>query len=434
LSEDEGEAFIRGALNKKKRGAPKEYLPKHREHVVNPLSVEERVKRKDTRVLNREACRQRKLAMIKAIMGDVKDKLNTHRHIKHFRTDLHKYIDLNFNPVKDVPETMNARLEIVQEEDQAVPVLPETGTRAPESARPSFVTGANRVPVNPSPTTGVTNIKLDVDPKFDKTNYQTEIMIEIEQKPFRIIADSGATSSGINLAVVKELNLLPKMKPTQYTYRTSSGKVEKALGTVKVSLRIGPIVIKTYMVVMPLGCGYNMLLGNELMTTLRADIMRSLKVVRFQVGDCITSVSMLPKEARSGNPVEVYFKVNCREPWINNRPPTIQVDTKSVQRDREFWRSYRPELSHGPILAALKLETEKQGQLALQWAKSLGYHKQNLKKLQVQMKRMAKRPSFTEIKWIVPEHSPDPLVELKRLFIQAAEPPRQEEAQRGPYT
>jgi hypothetical protein len=378
-------------------------------------------------MLNWEACRQRNLAMIKAIMGDVKDKLNTHRHIKHFRTDSHKYIDLNFNHVKDVPETMNARLEIVQEKDQAVPVLPEIEMRAPESARPSFVTGANRVPVNPSQTTGVTNIKLNVNPMFDKTNYQTEIMIEIEQKPFRIIADLGATSSSINLAVVKELNLLPNMKPTEYTYRTSSGKFEKVLGTVELSLRIGPIVLKTDMVVMPSGCGYNMLLRNELMTTLRADIMRSLKVVRFQVGNCITSVPMLPREERSGNPVEVYFKVDCKEPWINNKPPTIQVD-------REFWRSYRPELSYGPILAALKIETEKQGQLALQWARSVGYRKQNLMKLKVQMKRMARKPSFTEIKWIVPEHSPDPPAELKRLFIQAAEPPRQEEAQRGPYT
>jgi hypothetical protein len=326
-SEDEGEVFIRGALKKKKRGAPKEYLLKHSEPAVNPLLVEERVKRKETRVSNREACRQRNMAMIEAIMGNVMDKLNTYRHIKHFRTDLHKY---EFKHVKDVPETMKARLEIVQEEDHAVPELPETGTHAPESARPSFVTGANQVPVNPSQTTGDTNIKLDVDPKFDKTNYQTEIMIEIEQKPFRIIADSGATSSGINLAVVEELNLLPNMKPTEYTYRTSSGKVEKALGMVEVSLRIGPIVVKTDMVVMPSGCGYNMLLGNELMTTLRADIMRSLKVVRFQVGNCITSVPMLPKEARSENPVEVYFKVDCREPWINNRPPTIQVDTKNV--------------------------------------------------------------------------------------------------------
>jgi hypothetical protein len=72
--------------------------------------------------------------------------------------------------------------------------------------------------------------------------------------------------------------------------------------------------------------------------------------------------------------------------------------------------------------------------MALQWAKSVGYHKQNLKKLKVQMKRMSWRESFTKIKWIVSENSPDPPLELKRLFIQAAEPPRQEEAQRGPYT
>jgi hypothetical protein len=90
-SEDEGEVFIRGALNKKKRGAPKEYLPKHREPVLNPLSVEERVKRKETRVMNCEASRQRNLAMIKAIAGEVMEKLATHRHIKHFWTDLHKY-------------------------------------------------------------------------------------------------------------------------------------------------------------------------------------------------------------------------------------------------------------------------------------------------------------------------------------------------------
>jgi hypothetical protein len=64
----------------------------------------------------------------------------------------------------------------------------------------------------------------------------------------------------------------------------------------------------------------------------------------------------------------------------------------------------------------------------------VGYHKKNFKKLKVQISRMKRRQSFTEIKWIVPERSPDPPVELKRLFIQAAEPPRQEETQRGPYT
>jgi hypothetical protein len=188
--------------------------------------------------------------MIKAIAGEGMEKLATHRHIKHYRTDLHKYIDLSFNHVKDVPETMNAaRLEISPDRDQEVSRSPGTRARAVNSACPSFVMGANTVPLKTARSEGVTNMKIDVDSKFDRTNYQTEIMIEMEQKPVRIIVDSGATSSGINLSVVKELNVLASMEPTKYTYRTSSRKVEKALGTVEVSLRIGPIVVKTDMVV-----------------------------------------------------------------------------------------------------------------------------------------------------------------------------------------
>jgi hypothetical protein len=49
-----------------------------------------------------------------------------------------------------------------------------------------------------------------------------------------------------------------------------------------------------------------------------------------QVGDYVTSVPRLPREARAGHPVEVNpVKVDCNKPWINNRPPTIQVDTKN---------------------------------------------------------------------------------------------------------
>jgi hypothetical protein len=76
----------------------------------------------------------------------------------------------------------------------------------------------------------------------------------------------------------------------------------------------GLIVIKMNTLIMPFGCGYHMLLGNEFMTTLHADIMQSLKVVCFQVGNCVTLVSALPKEAHAGHPIEFYFKVDCSEP------------------------------------------------------------------------------------------------------------------------
>jgi hypothetical protein len=92
-------------------------------------------------------------------------------------------------------------------------------------------------------------------------------------------------------------------------------------------------------------------------------------------------------------------------------------------RDREFWRAYRPDTSHGPILSALKISTLEDWEKAFQWAKKVGYSKANLKKLKVQKGRMIRRGLWNEIKWIVPEEAPDPPLQLKRLFIQASESP-----------
>jgi hypothetical protein len=47
---------------------------------------------------------------------------------------------------------------------------------------------------------------------------------------------------------------------------------------------------------MPEACGYNMLLGNEIMTALQADIMGSLKSVRFRFGDVVATVPVLPRD------------------------------------------------------------------------------------------------------------------------------------------
>jgi hypothetical protein len=50
---------------------------------------------------------------------------------------------------------------------------------------------------------------------------------------------------------------------------------------------------------------------------------------------------------------------------------------------------------------------------------------------------MERRNSWRECKWTIPEESPDPPNELKRLFIQASEPPappQVEDVSRGPYS
>jgi hypothetical protein len=85
----------------------------------------------------------------------------------------------------------------------------------------------------------------------------------------------------------------------------------------------------------------------------------------------------------------------------------------------------------------LKVSTPADWDRAFEWAQKVGYSKSNLKKLKDQKGRMEWRNSWRELKWIIPEESPDPPTELKRLFIQASEtpaPPQVEDVSRGPYS
>jgi hypothetical protein len=118
---------------------------------------------------------------------------------------------------------------------------------------------------------------------------------------------------------------------TKITVTTSSAHVEKALGTVSLALKIGPILITTPMVVMPEACGYNMLLENEIMTALQADIMRSLKLVRFRFNNVIASVPLLLRRKNaSSNSSRVLRIINMTESWVNNQAPIIELEPKNV--------------------------------------------------------------------------------------------------------
>ena len=65
------------------------------------------------------------------------------------------------------------------------------------------------------------------------------------------------------------------------TYRTSSGEVYTAEGKVVVDLKIGRLKIQTSMIVMPEDCPYKMLVANDIMGPLKADLLRSSNEVVF---------------------------------------------------------------------------------------------------------------------------------------------------------
>jgi hypothetical protein len=169
--------------------------------------------------------------MIKLLMRGVAEKLHFHRHIKHFRSDLHQYIDFLFDQPrhKGISHGLNEEHLSVQGLNPiaSAPVPMETKS-LPSELAPTDKYVKDALPF--------ANLKIDVDPKGNGTNYQAEIMVKIEKRSYRVIADLGATSSEVNLKVVRELDLVNSMLPTDYQYRTSSGHVEKALGTVSLAL------------------------------------------------------------------------------------------------------------------------------------------------------------------------------------------------------
>jgi hypothetical protein len=110
-SEDEVETFAqkrnREESSREQHKSPSKYqkrdpntLPRRREPVkpvLNPLSAEEKKKRSETRKRNREQVIAQNYGIIGELFKPLQSTLVSHKHLKHFRTDLHHYIDIAFS-------------------------------------------------------------------------------------------------------------------------------------------------------------------------------------------------------------------------------------------------------------------------------------------------------------------------------------------------
>ena len=306
-SEDEaGECYVGPKVVKGRKNL--ETLPTGRTAIAQPLSAEERARRYKTRVDNRTTQERRNKEIIKLTLQTAGPQLAAHKHLRHFRTDTHRYVDDLFSY-----ESRSRRAPEVH--------IDEAGVAPRKQARIS----------ENSPRAHVNHLKVDIDPKQDQTNYQTEVSLKIEnalKQPvtFRAVVDSGATSSGINESVLETLGLQDKVRATDYTYRTAGGEIQKARGVVRLTLRLGPITVTSYVVVMPSSCKFNLLLGNEIMTVLQGDILRSEGKVRFQYASTVVSIPLLPRE-KMESMAEVCYLGNRNMPdgWVNRIPPSISL-------------------------------------------------------------------------------------------------------------
>jgi hypothetical protein len=126
-------------------------------------------------------------------------------------------------------------------------------------------------------------MSFEVDNRGDPTYpIRTEVFADIGNlKGQKVTLDSCATFSGIPKNVCIQAGPGKKIRPTRMMYRTSSGEIYTADGKVVVDLKIGRLKIRTSMIVMPEDCPYKMLVANDNMGPLKADLLRKSNEVLF---------------------------------------------------------------------------------------------------------------------------------------------------------
>ena len=324
-SEDEtGEVYLGPRASKGRRLEKLPPLPRQPLH--QPLSAEQKAKRNRVRLSNRQEQLRKNTRVISLILKDAGPQLAAHKDYPHFRTDLHRYVDDLFQHERRNPPPAAAPAPLV---GSATPV------QAPVTSEPE--PPAKRARTGAMAPAAAMHLKVDIDPGVDRTNYQTEVTLQVDDAQkrshrVRAIVDSGATSSGINEKLVERLGLSDLIRPTSYTYRTAGGDVQRARGVIRITLRMGPISVKTYVLVMSRACNFSLLLGNEILTVLQADILRSKNQVRFQYASTVVYLPLLPREAKEGAE-EIYRITSADVPdgWVNFAPPLISVPKNGLR-------------------------------------------------------------------------------------------------------
>jgi hypothetical protein len=80
---------------------------------------------------------------------------------------------------------------------------------------------------------------------------------------------------------------LVRIKKTSIHNKTSSGELCPAEGKVRVKLTLGPLTIRTTMIVMPEQCSYNVLLANDIPGPLKGDILRTKNELHLHYGNMV---------------------------------------------------------------------------------------------------------------------------------------------------
>jgi hypothetical protein len=121
------------------------------------------------------------------------------------------------------------------------------------------------------------------------------------------------------------------------TYRTSFGEFYIAEAKVVVDSKIGRLKIRISMIVMPEDCPYKMLVANDIMGPLKADLLRSSNEVIFHWNNNAIRVPMVHDyDASEVRPRDLYlFVTQLDDPEQVEEQPQFEVIPLSKNEKRK---------------------------------------------------------------------------------------------------
>jgi hypothetical protein len=347
-------------------------------HVLHPLTEEEKRKRAETRRQNRELQQEQNGGIIRVLLKDCLPGLVIHKNISHFRTNLHRHIDKVMFFDREQYKVKRAGKGASEKGKGSARM--ETSSLEVEQPRVArFLYSDEHIPEAKPATPGHSSASEQVQPpkKSDKEKYaadsicdsrymsfemddggdptypiRTEVFADIGNlKGQKVTLDCGATFSGIPKNVCIQAGLGKKIRPTRMTYRTSSSEVYTAEGKVVVDLKIGRLKIRTSMIVMPEDCAYKMLVANDIMGPLKADLLQSSTEVIFYWNNNATRVPMVhDSDATEVRPRDSYLFVtqldDPEQPWVEE-PPQFEVIPLSKNEKRKERKKRQKEQEKG---------------------------------------------------------------------------------------
>ena len=179
------------------------------------------------------------------------------------------------------------------------------GVEGPSSSRPRQARAAPQAqdPTGPMPMETTFESEVAYHSESQAPYHMNSVLkgtVGICGRAFDCIIDAGASDTVLSHTVVRKLNMMDKMAPSNSTFLTAAGKSERPMGMMwRIPITMGSPTLETDAMVIGAN-SYNVLIGNDWLQMAGADILLSAGVIRLRIDR--EQYEDVPIEANTGLP------------------------------------------------------------------------------------------------------------------------------------